>query len=592
MPDPMIEIAKIIDSQIESRLSKFKKDMKSYVDNRRVGAEQIEPGAIIPPKVASGTLDLVARDINLNGKVTFTGLDPSTRSQVTNGNNANTTVNTWRTPGQTTINGGMIETNSVKAAQVDVDNLFADAATINALKTKTVAAVEAGGGAIKLSSEGLALSGAKISMNASGTKGDLIIDEEGVSAKNIISDSVAPVYLGPSTLYVDKGANDAQVAAGTHFRSIQAAFNAVNKKFAMRNITINVTQASYYENDLVLTVYGGHRVEVNGNNSILPGSQFLVRACTGAVRINDFKLTHRDVTSHGFYAFSSLSVRFTRCVATAKGVMTGTYAGFQLELCGYANVFDCEMYPNGGRAVRNSNCGSVTLSNNKGNGKIVTGASITCVTGTQPDTASEFTPINDSGGQTLGTATVDFGAAAPPEPTTVTQTFAAITMRTMYGTGDWPATWMSSQNYTLQGYTDGAKTMYTSMWFSTALSALANKTILEAKITLRRILPTGRSGPAKINGYYGALGNTAGSGAPSSRVSMGLLGTLEQPQTGTFSIPVAAVSYLAGAPTGRCIMINPKDSALWNGEPYSENHARFAGVGSAYVPELEVTYTP
>ena len=46
----MIEIAKIIDSQIESRLAKFKKDIQKYVDNRRVGAEQIEAGAIIVPK--------------------------------------------------------------------------------------------------------------------------------------------------------------------------------------------------------------------------------------------------------------------------------------------------------------------------------------------------------------------------------------------------------------------------------------------------------------------------------------------------------------------------------------------------------------
>ena len=120
----------------------------------------------------------------------------------------------------------------------------------------------------------------------------------------------------------------------------------------------------------------------------------------------------------------------------------------------------------------------------------------------------------------------------------------------------------------------------------------SGKTILSAKLTIRRILPTGRSGGIKVIGYYGALSNVAGSGAPSSRVSIGTLGLLELPQTGTFDIPPAAISYLAGDSTGRCLALNPKDSALWNGEPYSENHARFAGVGSAYVPELEVTYTP
>ena len=111
------------------------------------------------------------------------------------------------------------------------------------------------------SSEGLALSGAKISMNASGTKGDLIIDEEGVSAKNIISDSVAGRYMGASTIYVNKSATDAQVEARTHFRSLKDALNSLKYKHLGYPVTISIANTTYYEGDLQLFGLSGAHVD-------------------------------------------------------------------------------------------------------------------------------------------------------------------------------------------------------------------------------------------------------------------------------------------------------------------------------------------
>lgn len=749
----MIEIAKIIDSQIESRLSKFKKDMKSYVDNHRVGAEQIEPGAIIPPKlsevpvskipqlnsrieeltgdmreaietaegdiadarsrlataegaltdaegnisalqttassltsdianatgdistlqqtaqgleaavsdaegaisaleltaqglttavgnaegdistlqqkadefttrianaeddisaveqtagkinwlVKSGdsasnmtltdkTFDLVAENINLNGKVTFSGLDTSTQSQVTNGNNANTTVNTWRTPGQTTINGGMIETHSVKAAQVDVEDLFADAATINALKTKTVAAVEAGGGAIQLSSEGLMLSGGIVSVNVSGTNGDMSLDENGMSIPEIDSPSVAARYTGPSTIYVNKNASDAAVAAGTHFRSLKAALNSLRYKHLGYQVTVSIANGTYYESDLRLWgVCGGHMLTIEFNDATLADTYFELANCTTSVILDKMRLTQRSIADHGVYVAGCKYVRLQQCRLTALTGATSTTAAIQGDRGSKIDVRESHMY-GGWRAFRCNGLADGISINNKGNCRLAVDGSVIIASGTQPCDQSTFAYGSANGGIIHQTGvTVDFGSATPPEPATVTQTFAATTTRTAHGSAEWPGSWRSETNAMWQGYTSGMQYQVGMMWFG-GIGALAGKTIRDAKLTLRRVSGIGPGGKVKIIGYYGARASNAGSGSPTGRTSMGTLGTLSNGQQDDFTIPAAAISYLAADPTGRCIALHPGNSSVASGHDYSWDYCKFYGVGSGYVPYLEVTY--
>lgn len=76
---------------------------------------------------------LVAHDINVNGRVTFSGLSTDTQSKI---NKANTTATAAEktangiksniyTPNTTTINGGKITTESITAKQINVADLFA-----------------------------------------------------------------------------------------------------------------------------------------------------------------------------------------------------------------------------------------------------------------------------------------------------------------------------------------------------------------------------------------------------------------------------------------------------------------------------------
>lgn len=303
------------------------------------------------------------------------------------------------------------------------------------------------------------------------------------------------------------------------------------------------------------------------------------------------RVYQRSVTDAGVLISGCKHVRIQGGRVRSLPTATTATAGIQGDSGSNVYVTGMDFYGSW-RAFRcNSGAQGISV-NNKGDCRLGVDGAVMIAYGTQPCDQSTFAYASANGGIIHQTGvTVDMGTSTPPEPETVTATFAATTMRTINGDAEWPGTWMSAQNYALQGYTTGAKRMASIIWFS-GLSALSGKTILSAKLTIRRILPTGRNGGIKVIGYYGALSNVAGSGAPSSRVSIGTLGLLELPQTGTFDIPPAAISYLAGDSTGRCLALNPKDSALWNGEPYSENHARFAGVGTAYVPELEVTYVP
>lgn len=78
------------------------------------------------------TATLVADNINLNGLVTFNGLDTNTQDKITN---AETTINNWGTEGNivestTTINGGYIKANTIDIDQLNVENIFADGTSV------------------------------------------------------------------------------------------------------------------------------------------------------------------------------------------------------------------------------------------------------------------------------------------------------------------------------------------------------------------------------------------------------------------------------------------------------------------------------
>lgn len=126
------------------------------------------------------TATLVADKINLSGLVTFSGLNSSVQNTIntsstnasnalTNANNANTkatdalsmagvsntTINNWINSsiieGQTQINGGYIQTGTISADKLIVDDLFANSSFINYLQTMEIHAEQITSGKIQAS---------------------------------------------------------------------------------------------------------------------------------------------------------------------------------------------------------------------------------------------------------------------------------------------------------------------------------------------------------------------------------------------------------------------------------------------------------
>lgn len=137
------------------------------------------------------TATLVANHINLNGLVTFSGLNSDAQNKINNAentaNNANTKaqgiIDNIYTQNTTTIDGGKITTGSIKAAQISsgaitTDKLAANAVTAEKINVKDLFAQDiTAEGTIT----GATLIGAHVE-STSGSIGGFDIDEESISS--------------------------------------------------------------------------------------------------------------------------------------------------------------------------------------------------------------------------------------------------------------------------------------------------------------------------------------------------------------------------------------------------------------------------
>lgn len=98
------------------------------------------------------TASLVADYINLNGKVTFSGLDSSAQNKI---NNAQSVLDAWNSDTVksdiTTINGGYIRTNSITTNQLDTNEIYGNSAFIGAIQATRLNADMITAGTIKSS---------------------------------------------------------------------------------------------------------------------------------------------------------------------------------------------------------------------------------------------------------------------------------------------------------------------------------------------------------------------------------------------------------------------------------------------------------
>lgn len=99
------------------------------------------------------TAKLVAENINLNGLVTFNGLNTDAQDKISNGLSAKNTIDNWNkieiNPDETTINGGYIQTDSINSNQIDTNELWANEGFISNFHSTTIVAEQIGAKSIK-----------------------------------------------------------------------------------------------------------------------------------------------------------------------------------------------------------------------------------------------------------------------------------------------------------------------------------------------------------------------------------------------------------------------------------------------------------
>lgn len=138
------------------------------------------------------TANLVANHINLNGLVTFSGLNSDAQNKINSAestaNNANAKaqgiIDNIYTPNTTTIDGGKITTGSIKAEKINVKDLFAQDITAEGTIT------------------GATLKGAHVEAT-SGSIGGFDIDGDSISSSGTDGDSDFYTGLTSNTIYDD-----------------------------------------------------------------------------------------------------------------------------------------------------------------------------------------------------------------------------------------------------------------------------------------------------------------------------------------------------------------------------------------------------
>jgi hypothetical protein len=396
-----------------------------------------------------------------------------------------------------------------------------------------------------------------------------------------------------ASLYVKKDADDGQVETGQYFRSLSAALIAMSGKYLSHWVSIVMTCADYYEGYISISgIAGGGTLKIFGNGSRLRATEIQFYDCALNISIDGIELYQRLATTHGIYADACNYLSLTNSKFYALSTTATNYGAITVAAGTGLYVNNCELYGVWRAILLRLSAHGVSY-NNKGTASLSVSSGILIAEGTQPCASPTFGYSRGYGGvlEQSGTITVDQGAGATA-PVVETETFAMTTVHTVYGTGDWPGTWMNETSYTWQGYTSTNKHEATLLWASgAAFAALAasNVTILEARLRIKRVSSIGVGDDVKVKAYYGSKSKTAGSGSPSSLVSIGSLGTISNGETAEFTIPTAAIKYLAGSPDGRCLALNPLDSSVLSGKSYSANYCKFYGLGGS-VPELIVTY--
>ena len=405
-------------------------------------------------------------------------------------------------------------------------------------------------------------------------------------ADEIISDSVAKAYAGPTTLIVNPSYNGTST---TYFRSLSEAVKAVNGKYLTQNVNIYLPSSGTDVYDpsgvLIQGVTGPGRLMIYGYSTCRLNSYIKVYGCSAHIYFQSVSLRECRALSGSnrnpylLECVTSTYVELMGCTLDANGT---TYDAIycrastvHLQTVGMYNAIQgLEVYL--AHAVVHNCKGSCTWA-------MVTYAGYIIATGTVPNGSR----VAGNNGQLFdANVTVDYGTAIPvvvPDSTTVQ--YATLTKSYR---GGWRSDTVDVVQgvYSDYGYSSGLSWNYGCMWFGNLRSVLSGMSVKSATLTLYRKTGSGSSSAKTL--YLCAITNTTASGAPSIAANYGAIGTIGRAQQATFAIPLAAVQGLANGTYGGLCLYESKYN--FGSSNWSNNYMRMAGTDSSHKPYLQVVY--
>lgn len=427
----------------------------------------------------------------------------------------------------------------------------------------------------------------------------LHIDKDGVSAKAIECPNVAQRYDGPTTLYVDPNATDAQMRAGNYVRGLQNAFDMLNGKQIPDLITINLAAGiTEYGTKSLRAVSGPYWVRIEGdssNRATLVGKlDIAYNDCLVRVRYLNVQSALNDKGI--FCGGGSRLVQIDNCMVTGKGTAStvngsenGSSTGIHAEYAANVQVTNCELYDTY-RSLYVQTLAQMQSQNNKGNCTIGTNRSHIFISGTAPCASMTWTVSKVAGGQAWvdSGVTVNQGSKPSTLPAATTKSYTATAADTWAGSG-WNI--YNNNDDIYQGYTDALGEHRGCFWFnnSTIKTDVGTKSIKQATLTLYQVSGVGRNQPVQVS-LEGITVNKGGD-KPIGKTEheYGVIGTtLGVNRATTFTLPANAINHLVSG-TIKGFMVRTGETASAKGDDNSANYARFTGSGTN-APVLTVTY--
>ena len=404
-------------------------------------------------------------------------------------------------------------------------------------------------------------------------------------ADEVISDSVAQAYAGPTYIYIQPSYSG---MSDTYYRSLGEAVKAVNFRYLKNDVYIYMMSSGElyeYGGVQIQGVTGPGRLTISSAANCKLNSYVVVKGCTANITFSNLNL--REIrplngSSRNSYLIeiqTSHYVELSGCTLDANNTTYDSVycraSHVSLINTGLYNALQgLEVYM--GTAVVKSCKGSCSWSMIAYSGYII-------ATGTVP-AGSRSTGEN---GQLFANGvTVDYGTAIPAvTPTDTTIQYASPT-RT------WQGSWRTDTLDVVQGlYSDGGYSSSINwnrgcMWFPNLRNVLYGMTIKSATLTLYR-KKGGASGARTV--YLCAISNTGPSGTPSIAANYGAIGMIGRETQVTFAIPNAAVEGLANGIYGGLCLFEPMYN--FGSSQYSYDYMRMGGTDSSYQPYLRVVYT-